>query len=93
MEIKHSKKEDGGTFFIEEDAEHLAQLVYVMKEPKIMRIDHTEVSEKLKGKGAGKQLVTKAVEFARAEKIKIYPLCSFAKSVLERTPEYADVLS
>lgn len=32
-------------------------------------IDHTEVSETLKGKDAGKQMVVKAVAFAREKEI------------------------
>lgn len=55
-------------------------------------IDHTEVSEALKGKGAGKQLVTAAVEYARQNGIKIIPLCPFARSVFEKVREYHDVL-
>ena len=46
----------------------------------------------LKGKNAGKQLVTAAVEYARKNKIKILPLCPFARSVFERVKEFGDVL-
>lgn len=55
-------------------------------------IDHTEVSEALKGQGAGKRLVTAAVEFAREKNIKIIPLCPFAKSVFEKVKDFQDVL-
>ncbi len=44
------------------------------------------------GKGFGKKMVTKAVEFAREKGIKILPLCPFAKSVFDKTPEFRDVL-
>ena len=37
-------------------------------------------------------MVTKAVEFAREKGIKILPLCPFAKSVFDKTPEFRDVL-
>ena len=56
-------------------------------------IDHTEVSDRLRGKGAGLQLVTAAVDYARENKIKILPLCTFAKSVFDRTPTFHDVLN
>jgi hypothetical protein len=55
-------------------------------------IDHTDVSDNLRGQGAGKQLVMKAVEYARSNNIKILPLCPFAKSVFDKTPEIGDVL-
>jgi hypothetical protein len=56
-------------------------------------IDHTEVSDALRGTGAGKKLVTAAVENAHKNGLKILPLCPFAKSVFDKTPEFADVLS
>ena len=34
----------------------------------------------------------KAIEFARNKAIKILPLCPFAKSVFDKTPEYQDLL-
>ena len=58
-----------------------------------MIIDNTEVNNILAGKGIGKQLLTKAVEYAREKKIKIIPLCPFAKSVFEKVEEFQDVLN
>lgn len=55
-------------------------------------IDHTNVDEKLKGQGAGKQLVTEAIEFARENSLKIMPLCPFAKSVFDKEIAFRDVL-
>jgi hypothetical protein len=37
-------------------------------------------------------MVLKAVEYARENGIKIIPLCPFAKSVFDKTPEIRDVL-
>ena len=56
-------------------------------------IDHTTVDDALRGTGAGKQLVEAAVLWARAESIKLMPLCPYAKSVFDKTPAYADVLA
>jgi predicted GNAT family acetyltransferase len=64
-----------------------------MSSPDKMIIEHTEVSEELKGQNIGFQLVKTAVEFARANGIKIIPLCPFANSVFKRKPEFADVLT
>lgn len=79
-------------FYVEQDGEILAEMVYSMAAADKMIIEHTEVSEKLKGQNVGKQLVHHAVEFARANHIKIIPLCPFTNSVFKRTPEYSDVL-
>ena len=56
-------------------------------------IDHTEVNEELKGSGAGKKMVMEAVNFARTNKLKIIPLCPFAKSVFDKSLEIRDVLA
>jgi predicted GNAT family acetyltransferase len=80
MEIKHQIETHKGIFYVEENGERLAELTYRMSGTAKMIIDHTEVSTKLAGKGIGKQLVAKAIEYARANKIKILPICSFAKA-------------
>jgi len=59
----------------------------------ILVIDHTFVSENLKGQGIGAQLVMEVVNLARREKAKIQALCPFAIKMLRRNPEYADVLA
>ena len=81
-----------GKFYIEEDRQELAEMVYNMPSPDKMIIEHTEVSDALRGKNVGLQLVKNAVEYARANNIKIIPLCPFAKSVFDRKPELQDVL-
>jgi uncharacterized protein len=55
-------------------------------------IDHTEVYPGNDGKGFGKMMVSKAVEFARTKNLKIIPLCPFAKSVFDKTPKFKDAL-
>ena len=92
MEIQH--KDDGtkGVFFVKPENKILAEMTYVWSGTDRIIIDHTEVSDLLKGKGIGKQMVAKAVEFARAKGIKILPLCPLAKSVINRVDEFNDVI-
>jgi predicted GNAT family acetyltransferase len=56
-------------------------------------IDHTQVDDALRGTGAGAKLVAAAVEWARAEQVRLMPLCPFARSVFDKTPAYKDVLA
>jgi len=77
---------------VEENGEVLAEMTYSKAGHMRIIIDHTEVSDKLRGTGAGKQLVAAAVNHARAHQLKIMPLCPFANSVFNKTPEWADVL-
>jgi len=92
MNIQNQDDGKKGQFFIEEKGFHLAEMTYVWVGEEKFIINHTEVSEQLKGMGAGKQLVSKAVEFARKKNIKIIPLCPFAKSVFDKVTEFRDVL-
>ncbi|TVP43788.1 MAG: N-acetyltransferase [Mongoliibacter sp.] len=92
MEIKHKTDEKKGYFFIEKDGEKKAEMVYSKAGESLFIIEHTEVDDSLRGEGAGKKMVIKAVELARKEGKKIMPLCPFAKSVFDRNEEIRDVL-
>lgn len=92
MEIKQIENDSKGAFLIEEGSERLGEMTYSKAGDNMIIIDHTEVSDKLRGQGAGKKLVLAAVEYARKNRIKILPLCSFAKATFDRTPEIHDVL-
>jgi len=80
-------------FYVTDGEKNLAEMIYSMPSADKMIIEHTEVSEELKGQNAGIQLVKTAVEFARANDVKIIPLCPFANSVFKRKPEFDDVLA
>ena len=92
MDIKQIEHGSKGAFLIEQEGERLAEMTYSKAGENMIIIDHTDVSDKLRGQGAGRQLLLKAVEYARSKHIKILPLCPFAKSVFDKTPEIADVL-
>lgn len=92
MEIKFEQSETKGAFFVEEDGARLANMTFSKAGTDRIIIDHTEVSDALRGKNVGKQLVTAAVEYARKNNLKIVPLCPFARSVFDRVQEFRDVL-
>lgn len=93
MLINHIENGSKGAFLIRENNERLAEMTYAKAGEHLLIIDHTEVSDALRGKGAGKQLVHTAVNYAREKQFKILPLCPFAKAVFEKTPEFHDVLN
>lgn len=92
MLIQHKKIGSKGLFFVQQDGNILAEMTYTMPSPEKMIIDHTEVSEELRGQNVGYQLVHTAVEYARTHHLKIIPLCPFASAVFKKKPEYTDVL-
>ncbi|MEO6612868.1 MAG: GNAT family N-acetyltransferase [Chitinophagaceae bacterium] len=92
MLIQQQEHGNKGSFFVGTEDNKLAKMVYSMARPDKMIIEHTEVSDELRGKNVGYQLVQQAVDYARTNKIKIIPLCPFTASVFKKKPEYADVL-
>jgi uncharacterized protein len=91
-DIHYERKGNRGAWFIEREGKRLAQMTYSVAGSRVI-IDHTEVDDALRGTGAGRRLVQAAVEWARKEKQKLMPLCPFAKSVFDKTPEFSDVLA
>jgi predicted GNAT family acetyltransferase len=92
MNVKQKDNKEKGMFFIEMDNKMVAELTYIWENKNKIIIDHTEVDPILQGKGVGKLLVAKAVEFARENNIEIILLCPFAKRIIQGTPEFHDVL-
>lgn len=92
-EVKLSENDKNGFFYIEVEGRTEAKLTFVFAGEGKFILDHTEVNEGNNGKGYGKKLVMKAVEHARENGYKIIPLCPYAKSVFEKTPEINDVLN
>jgi predicted GNAT family acetyltransferase len=81
-----------GYFYVSIDGKQEGKMTFVFVGKDKIIIDHTEVNPGNNGKGFGKKMVAKAVEFAREKNIKIIPLCPFAKNVFNKTPEFRDVL-
>jgi predicted GNAT family acetyltransferase len=91
MIIQQENDDRKGRFFIHDQGKDLAELDYSWRDGQMV-ILHTEVSEALSGKGVGKNLVNAAVNYAREHHVSIIPICPYARKVLERGAEYADVL-
>lgn len=91
MQIKQEEQATKGAFFAEVDGERLAEMTYSKAGDTRIIIDHTEVDDRLRGQGVGKQMVEAAVNMAREQGKKILPLCPFARSVFQKHPELRDV--
>lgn len=92
-DIKLTLNKNGrGAFTIEgDDQEQLADMEISVANNNLT-VFHTEVSEKLKGQGVGMKLISKMVEYARANQLKVIPLCTFVSAQFQRHPDqYADV--
>mgnify|MGYP003608623222 CR=1 FL=1 len=90
VQLKISDKT--GVFFIEINKNEEAMMTFTLTDDNKMIIDHTEVNSGNEGKGLGKKLMIKAVDYAIQNNLKIIPVCSFVKSVIEKTPEFKDIV-
>lgn len=87
MDIIHY--EGQGFYIYGEDKEILAELEY-KRVDNILIFDHTEVSDKLKGQGIAAKLLAEATKYARDNKFKVRPECSYVVKKFE-TGEYDDI--
>ncbi|MGW8123585.1 GNAT family N-acetyltransferase [Roseivirga echinicomitans] len=92
MMIQEQETESKGSFYYEKEGKRLAEMTFSKAGSDKIIIDHTTVNDSLKGTGMGGKLVEYAVDYARKHKVKIIPLCTFAKAKLERNPAWNDVL-
>jgi uncharacterized protein len=87
-------KTGNNKFYIGEDEENpIAEITFVPEGPSKIIVNHTYVSETLRGQGIALKLVNKVTEYAREENKKIIPTCSFVKKVITGSKEYEDVLA
>lgn len=92
MDIQHKDNGQKGLFYAVVDGKTEAEMTYVWSGDHRIIIDHTGVSEAIKGQGVGNQLVQAAVVFACEKQLKIMPLFPFARAVFDKMPDYQDVL-
>ena len=57
-----------------------------------MIIEHTEVPVELEGGGIASRIVRTALDYARAQNLKVMPLCPFTAGFIHRHPEYQDLV-
>ena len=92
MIVQQNDNGKKGVFFVAQEHERLAEMTYSWAGTDKFIIDHTDVSDTLRGQGVGRHLLDAAVQFARERQVKIIPLCPFAKSVFDKEPSLRDVL-
>ena len=82
MTVQREQQGHRGAFYIEQDGVRAAELTFSAgPDGKLVMLDHTEVGESLRGQGIARKLVEAAVMWARQEKIKLVPVCPFARAV------------
>jgi len=89
LEIKRAKDR----FYIGESIiDDVARITWEDRGENVIAITHTFVAPELRGQAIAGKLLNEVVVMARAENIKIIPVCSYAVKKMTRNDEYADVL-
>jgi predicted GNAT family acetyltransferase len=73
-------------FVLRIDGERRGFLEFTRPDVGVLHIDYVEVSPELRGRGFGRQLVEKAVAFAKDTTLRVVPICSYARVVIDRDP-------
>lgn len=84
--------QNGGTFAYEyeQNGERLAEITWSEKDG-VMQMDHTYVSDQLRGQGVAKKLLDAAADYARTNNLKMHAICSYVVSSFEKSDAYDDV--
>ena len=90
--VQHQETDSKGAFFVQQGPERLAEMTYSRTNATLIVIDHTEVDERLKGQGVGRQLLDALVAWARETQTKVIALCPFAKAQFDKDASIRDVL-
>lgn len=92
MNIQLDDEGSNGKAFLRDQGTIRAAMTFSKAGSKLIIINHTEVDDDLRGQNVGRLMLDRIVEYARKEKLKIYPLCPFAKSIFRVDESIADVL-
>jgi predicted GNAT family acetyltransferase len=90
--IEREELNGANEFVLRIDGERLGFLEFTRPEAGVMRIEYVEVSPELRGTGLGRQLVARAVAFATDARLKVVPICSYARAVMQRDPALSAAL-
>ena len=92
MEYINDRSGNGGVLLLNKDEEEVGRLTYtIFPEENKLIISFVLVHAKFEGRGMGKYLVEEAIKFARENNWKVYPHCSYARSVMSRMSDVEDI--
>lgn len=72
---------------------HTAFIEYIVDKDNTMYLTHTKVPNALGGKGVGKAIVEKTLNYLKDNGYKLAPLCPFVAAYLKRNPDWKSILA
>lgn len=92
MNFQNNHSGNGGYISLIEDSKEIGRLTYtIFPEEKKLVISFVLVYPEFEGKGYGKLLVEEALNTARKYQLKVYPHCSYSRSVMNRMERIDDI--
>ncbi|MBI4957221.1 MAG: N-acetyltransferase, partial [Myxococcales bacterium] len=67
MDVKHVTGTGEGAFVVERDGQRIAEMTYTAPDAGRATVDHTWVSDELRGQGVARELLDALVAWARAD--------------------------
>ncbi|WP_274308373.1 GNAT family N-acetyltransferase [Solibacillus daqui] len=91
MEFTYRDKGNNyGAFEYELNGERVAEITWILRDG-VMNMDHTYVSDVLRGQGVAKKLLDAAADYARENNLKMNAICSYVVSAFEKSDTYDDL--
>jgi predicted GNAT family acetyltransferase len=88
VNVTHSETATRGVFRIGP----VARMTYTRPSANVMKVNHTEVDQLLRGQGLAHQMYRAMVAFARQHHRQVIAVCPFVVAMFERNPQDRDVL-
>jgi len=87
QQIEVADAPERGRYELSVDGEVMGFTTYLAR-PGLIAFLHTEVDERVQGRGLGDRLIKEALEDARARELAVLPFCPFVKAFIERHREF-----
>jgi len=82
---------DSHRYVIRVDGKRAGLLQY-RPHPELIELVHTEIYEEFEGRGLGSQLISFALDDARARGLAVLPFCPFVNDYIQRHRQYVDLV-
>jgi uncharacterized protein len=89
--VEREEDATGGRYVVHLPDGAEAEMTYGRRGDGIIVADHTYVPPSFRGRGLAELLVNTAMTNARAEGVKVIPVCSYVAAQFRRHPEWADL--
>ena len=90
MEFTLNKRNGHFAYEYIDGSERLAEITWSEKDG-VMYMDHTYVSDLLRGQGIAKKLLDQAADYARTNNLKMNAICSYVVTAFDKSSAYDDV--